>query len=493
MRSTTKLGAFCALVCFTAPILVGQTAHSPEPVSAEVQQHIEKVTSCLQAMVVVKDESRVCPTLSQRMAELHIPGVSIAVIHNGAIEWARGFGLKQTGGAPIDTDTLFQAGSISKPLAAMAALHQVQEKKLSLDADVNSELVSWKIPASPAANGKPVTLRELLTHTAGFTVHGFPGYAASEPVPTLIQVLNGEKPANTPPIRLESEPGSRWNYSGGGYTVMQQTVLDASREPFPKLLHETVLAPIGMTHSTYQQPLPADLQPAAAIPYDVDGKPIPGGAHTYPEMAAAGLWTTPSDLARYCLEVELSLQGRANHVLSQDLTQQMLTPGKGQWGLGLQIGGSAGDPYFSHGGVNEGFESLFVAYEHHGDGAVVMTNAEGGSRLAAEIMQSIATAYNWPDFRPVVRTQVKVDPAVLARYVGTYELAPNFSIAITLEGDQLMTQATNQPKVPVYPESPTRFFLKVVDAQVEFFPDDKGQVSYMILHQNGRDAKAMKK
>jgi CubicO group peptidase (beta-lactamase class C family) len=301
---------------------MGQTTHLPGPVSPEVQQHIEKVTSCLQAMVVIKDESRVCPTLSQRMAELHIPGVSIAVIHNGAIEWARGFGVKQTGGAPIDADTLFQAGSISKPLAAMAALHQVQGKKLSLDADVNSELVSWKIPASPAANGKPVTLRELLTHTAGFTVHGFPGYAASEPVPTLIQVLNGEKPANTPPIRLESEPGSRWNYSGGGYTVMQQTVLDASREPFPKLLHETVLAPIGMTHSTYQQPLPADLQPAAAIPYDADGKPIPGGAHTYPEMAAAGLWTTPSDLARYCLEVELSLQGRANHVLSQDLTSR---------------------------------------------------------------------------------------------------------------------------------------------------------------------------
>jgi CubicO group peptidase (beta-lactamase class C family) len=493
MRTAFMFRAFRVLVCFTAPLVLGQTTHSPKAISPEVQQHIEKVTSCLQSMVVVKDESKPCPTLRQRMTELHIPGVSIAVIHNGSIEWARGFGVKQTGGAPISAVTLFQAGSISKPLAAMAALHLVQEKKLSLDADVNAELVSWKVPASPAANGKPVTLRELLTHTAGFTVHGFPGYAASAPVPTLIQVLNGEKPANTPPIRLESEPGSRWNYSGGGFTVMQQAVLDLTKERFPKLLHDTVLAPIGMTHSTYQQPLPADLQPEAATPYDANGTAIPGGAHTYPEMAAAGLWTTPVDLAHYCMEVELSLQGKANHILSQDLTQQMLTPGKGQWGLGLQIGGSAADPYFSHGGVNEGFESLFVAYEHHGDGAIVMTNAQGGSRLAAEVMQSIATEYNWPDFRPVMHTQVKVDPAVLARYVGSYELAPNFSIAFTLEGDQLMTQATNQPKVPVFPESQTRFFLKVVDAQVEFFPDDKGQVAYMILHQNGKDTKGIKK
>ena len=493
MIPVSKFGALGAVLCFSAQILIAQTSSTPQTVPPDVQQRIDKIASCLRPAVVVKDDPHPCTTLSERMSQLHVPGVSIAVIHNGAIEWARGFGVKQVGGAPVTAGTLFQAGSISKPLAAMAALHQVQEKKLSLDADVNSELVSWKVPASPAANGKIVTLRELLTHTAGFTVHGFPGYAANEPVPTLLQVLDGQKPANTSPIRLESEPGSKWNYSGGGYTVMQQTVLDVTKEPFPKLLHDTVLAPIGMTHSTYQQPLPSNLQPEAATPYEADGTAVTGGAHTYPEMAAAGLWTTPSDLARYCLETELSLQGKANHVLSVDITREMLTAGKGEWGLGLQIGGSAADPYFSHGGVNAGFESLFVAYEHHGDGAVVMTNAQGGSRLAMEIMQSVASEYGWPDFGPVVRTQVAVDPAVLARYVGTYELTPDFSIVFTLEGNQLMTQATHQPKFPVFPESQTRFFLKVVDAQVEFFTDDNGQVSYMILPQNGQEMKGVKK
>ncbi|HEX4167109.1 MAG TPA: serine hydrolase [Bryobacteraceae bacterium] len=457
------------------------------------QPEMARVEACLPPPVIVKGEPQQCQTLSKRMAELHVPGVSIAVVHNGAIEWARGYGVKELGGGPVTPETVFQAGSISKPIATLAALRLVQDGKLSLDSDVNAVLTSWKIPPSPAAPGAVVTLRELLTHTAGFTVHGFPGYAANAPVPTLVQVLNGEPPANTPAIRLESVPGSKWNYSGGGFTVMQQVVLDVAKERFPKLLQDTVLVPIGMTHSTYQQPLPSELRPQAAMPYTAEGVAVAGGPHTYPEMAAAGLWTTPSDLARYIIEVQQSLEGRANHVLSQKLTQQMVTPGKGDWGLGLQIGGSASKPYFTHGGVNEGYESLFAAYEHDGDGAVVMTNAQGGSRLASEVMSSVAVAYGWPDFRPAVRTEIKLDHAALARYAGRYELTPQFSITFTVEGDQLMTQATHQEKLPIYPETDRKFFLKVVDAEVEFFSDDKGQVSYLILHQNGHEIKGVKK
>jgi CubicO group peptidase (beta-lactamase class C family) len=198
------------------------------------------------------------------MAADRVPGVSIAVIHNGEIEWARGFGVVQLGGASVTVETLFQAGSISKPVSAMAALRLVQEGKLSLDSDVNQALTSWKIPPSATAPGAVVTLRELLTHTAGLTVQGFPGYAAGAPVPTLVQILNGEKPANTAPIRLEATPGSRWKYSGGGYTVMQQLLLDVSRQPFPALVHDTILVPISMTRSTYEQPLLVELRPGAA-------------------------------------------------------------------------------------------------------------------------------------------------------------------------------------------------------------------------------------
>ena len=483
-------------ICLVAPVLSqtapGSVANAAE-MQQQIQQHIDHVTSGLTTPVIDKNDPHPGKSLTAEMAAMHVPGVSIAVVHNGVIEWAQGFGVAAVGDGPVTAETLFQAGSISKPVAAMAALRLVQQGKLNLDADINTYLTSWKLPASPIAAGKPVTLRELLTHTGGTTVHGFPGYAAGEPVPTLVQVLDGVKPANTAAIRVDTAPGTKWRYSGGGFTIMQQALIDVTKEPFPQLMHDTVLAPIGMTHSTYQQPLPAEWKVKAATPYDGEDKPIPGGAHTYPEMAAAGLWTTPTDLARYVIENQQSLEGKANHVLSVEMTKQMMTAGMGSWGLGVQIGGSAEKPYFSHGGDDAGFEALFVGYERGGDGAVVMTNAQGGGRIAEEVIGSIATEYGWPDFRPIVRSSITVDPKVLAQYVGTYELAPTFSIAMTLEGNQLMTQATGQPKFPLHAESETKFFLTVVDAKVEFFKNDKGVVAYMMLHQGGHDVKGVRK
>jgi CubicO group peptidase (beta-lactamase class C family) len=457
------------------------------------QLSANRVTGCLLPPVLVQGELRECKTLAARMAELHIPGVSIAILHNGAVVWAEGFGVRGPDGKPVTRNTLFQAGSISKPVAALAALRLVQVGKLSLDSDINLALTSWHIPPSTAAPDAKVTLRELLTHTAGISVHGFPGYAGGAPVPTLTQVLDGTKPANTAPIRVETAPGTKWNYSGGGFTVMQQALIDVTHEPFPKLMTSTVLVPIGMTHSTYEQPLPASLMSDAASPYAAGEKPVQGGAHTYPEMAAAGLWTTPSDLAKYMIEVQQSLIGKANHVLDAGSTAAMLTSGKNHWGLGVELGGSEAKPYFTHGGVNEGFQSLFVAYEKSGDGAIVMTNADGGMEIADEVMRSIAMEYDWPDFQPVTRTLVKVDRSVLEHYVGTYMATPAFSVAYTLEGDQLFAQATGQEKFPIFPESDSKFFMKVVDAEIEFHTGDQGTVDYLVLHQGGHDYKEMKK
>src|SRR5215469_8438639 len=211
---------FKAIGCLTTLLLLASATslHAQSP-SAEKDQIIHKIETCLPPAVVVKGEPPACTPLLTRMQQLHIPGVSIAVVHNGVIEWARGYGIAGPDNKPVTPDTLFQAGSISKPVAAMGALHLVQEGKLSLDADVNTKLTSWKVPASDAAPGAVITLRELMTHTAGMTVHGFPGYAAGAPVPTLVQVLNGEAPANTAPVRLDSVPGTNWAYSGGGYEV----------------------------------------------------------------------------------------------------------------------------------------------------------------------------------------------------------------------------------------------------------------------------------
>ena len=215
--------------------------------------------------------------------------------------------------------------------------------------------------------------------------------------------------------------------------------------------------------------------------------------YTYPEMAAAGLWTTPTDLARYAIEVQKSLEDKANHVLSVKMTRQMLTPGVGHWGLGLEIGGAEANPYFTHGGVNEGFVNNFVAYEKDGEGAVVMTNSSNGGLIADEILRSISAEYGWPDYHPTVRAAISVDPKILAQYAGTYALTLSFNLAVTVENGQLITQANGQGKVPIFAESETKFFPTVIDAEIEFFKDDQGKVTYLVLHQNGHDMKAQKK
>ena len=265
--------------------------------------------------------------------------------------------------------------------AVCHAQHLVQSGRLDLDADVNQYLKAWKIPASGFTEQNKVTLRELLSHTAGMTVHGFPGYAAGSPVPTLVQVLDGAAPANSAPIRVDAVPGKAWRYSGGGYVVVQQLLTEVTGQRFPELMQDTVLGPIGMARSTYEQPLPAGRMAEASMPYSWTGQAVPGGPHTYPEMAPAGLWTTPSDLARYAMEVQASLAGKANHVLSASMTREMLTPGFGNYGLGLSVGGDARRRYFSHGGANAGYQCFLMAYED-GDGTIIMTNGDDGGDLA---------------------------------------------------------------------------------------------------------------
>ena len=232
------------------------------------------------------------------MAALHVPGVSIAVIHDGKIEWARGFGVTRIGGPAVTPDTLLQAASISKPVTAMAVLRLAESGRPNLDADVNQYLKTWKVPTNSFTEKTKVTLRELLAHTAGVTVHGFPGYASESERPTLVQVLNGEKPANTPAILVDTLPGTTWRYSGGGFVVTQLLLEDMTGQAFPTLMRDIVLGPIGMGRSTYEQPLPQNRLAEAAMPYRQSGQPVPGGPHIDPDMAPTGLWTTPSELAR---------------------------------------------------------------------------------------------------------------------------------------------------------------------------------------------------
>jgi CubicO group peptidase (beta-lactamase class C family) len=246
-----------------------------------------------------------------QMAQRHIRGLSLAIITDGKISVARAYGVvDDSSKAPATTSTLFQAGSISKPVSALGALHLVEAGTLSLDADVNTKLTSWKVPDNQFTATEKVTLRRLLSHNAGLTVHGFPGYDISTRVPTVVQVLDGTPPTNTAPIRVDTTPGAIWRYSGGGFTVMQQMVIDVTGQPFAQFLQKTVLGPIGMTSSSFEQPLPNHVAARTAAGYYADGSPVRGRWHVYPEIAAAGLWTTPTDLAKWAIEVQEALAGR---------------------------------------------------------------------------------------------------------------------------------------------------------------------------------------
>ena len=333
-----------------------------------------------------------------------VPGVSVAVIDNFKIAWAKGYGVTEAGGnTPVTAHTLFQAASISKPVSATGSLWLVEHGKLSLDENVNLKLKSWQVPDNEFTKDQKVTLRRLVSHSAGLTVHGFPGYEVGGPIPTLGQILNGEPPANTAPVRVNAVPGTKYNYSGGGITIEQLLITDVTGKPFPQFMRETVLDKIGMTDSTYEQPLPAARAVMAATATHSDGLSVPGKWHIYPEMAAAGLWTTPTDLAKFAIEVALSKQGRANHVLSGDMTREMLKQQiatdageEGTWmGLGLFLGDYKNPQEFGHDGSNEGFRSLLVMFADSGEGVAIMVNSDNGVPIENAVLQSVAKEYGW--------------------------------------------------------------------------------------------------
>ncbi|UCH63730.1 MAG: beta-lactamase family protein [Fidelibacterota bacterium] len=367
----------------------------------EPEVRIERILAGLRPSGTLNDTTFSTFTLDDRMAHYNVPGVSIAVIHEGRINWARGYGAAEVGTEQVITaQTLFQAASISKPLTALAVMVLVEQGKLHLDRDVNEVLKAWKLPENEFKADKNVTLTRLLSHTGGINVSSFPGYARGEIIPTLLDVLNGTPPANTKPIRVILEPDSDWRYSGGGYCIIQQLMVEITGEGFPELMTSLVLQPLVMQNSTFEQPLPAELLSSAAMGHNASGEVVPGGWHTYPEMAAAGLWTTPADLARFAMGIEESVAGGKKALVSTGTIEHLATPRFGSFSLGLLVRGAGTEAWFTNNGGNEGYRCLLYAYVRIGEGAVVMTNSDNGMELAQEIINAIATEYQWPNFEP---------------------------------------------------------------------------------------------
>jgi len=468
------------------------SAQAPDPALAAV---ISRVENGLLPAVIIKGQPPKPMTINERMAHYKVPGVSVAFFDHGQIIWTKTYGFADVASKkPVTADTLFQAASISKPVAALAALRLVQEGKLSLDEDVNVKLRTWKVPENAFTIKEKVTVRRILSHSAGLTVHGFPGYASDEPVPTVVQILNGEKPANSDPIRVDVVPGTLWRYSGGGYVILQTLLSDVTGKPFPQIMSELVLRPAGMTHSTYEQPLPQNRASEVATPYRSNGDPVKGGWHTYPEMAPAGLWTTPSDLARMAMEVQSEYAGKSSKILSQDMARQMLTHQIGTWGLGFGLETSGDKLHFGHGGANEGFRCNIETYTDSGQGFAVMTNSDSGGELTEEIFRAVAKEYGWPDYRPIEHVLIKANPATFAAYPGTYEIPGVGKLTITSKSYSLYVEAEPFGPDPqeLLPESATQFFVLSGDITFTFHKDAQGAITGLTLHAGSQTFEAKK-
>jgi len=425
------------LFAFTTSTLIAQTY------SKEVLQQIKQVENSL-APAIVYGDTIPSLNLEKRMKETHIQGLSIAVIKDYKIIWAKGYGWADVESKKlVGVNTRFQAASISKSLNSMGQLKLVQQGKIDGEADINNYLKTWKFPYDSLTGSKKISLFQLLSHTAGLDIHGFPGYERTVAMPTVAQILNGEKPANTKKVHSLFAAGTKFKYSGGGTTISQQLLMDITGKDYASFMEHEVLKPIGMMHSSYYQPA-KDTSELATGYYD-DGKPVKGKYHVYPEQAAAGLWTTPSDLAKYIIECQLALKGKSSKVLNKAMMQKRMTPYiDSVAALGVFIQQKGIRKFFNHNGGNEAFLCNSFGSLEGGDGVVIMINGEN-FEVITELTNSVAKVYNWEGFyKPQFRKKITLPADTLANLVGNYQLNKD-TITLKLCPEGLCIQQNFQP------------------------------------------------
>lgn len=459
----------------------------------------------LRPPVQVAGEPEVRWTLAQRMAHYGVPGLSIAVIRGGKLAWARGYGVRQAGAPePISTETMFSVGSVSKVGAAVVALRMADRGELDIDRDVNAYLTRWKVPASAFTALRPVTLRGVFSHTAGFNLNDFPDYQPGAALPTGLDTLQGRPPASGEPARVMFTPGSRAQYSGGGTMVAQVAIEDVSGLPFAEVAAKELFAPLGMTRSTYENPLPARYGDIAKA-HDGQGRPraLPRGWEAMPEMAASGLWTTPTDVAKLVIALLQSERENRADFLKPATTHQMMTEvGPSRVGIGPFLDGHGWTRRFYHSGANDSYKAWIEANLATGDGVVIFANGANGSDLLREVRRAIAVAEGWPGSEPATTPKVTLSHTELAAMAGVYEVTPAEGVAekriVTLsprvsfvtqlrEGSLFLKVGGLGDGIQLIPEDRAHFILANDNARrVEFVRAYDGAVTTMI-YRDGED------
>jgi len=438
-------------------LLIAFACSTPETtkIDQSLEERIAEVENGLIPARQIEGEEVPVYNIEERLKELGIPGLSLAVASNGKIEWAKSYGMADVSqGRQMTNETLQLAASISKPISAVRAHQLVEKGVFDLDADINTYLTSWKVPENEFTADQKVTIRRILNHTAGLTVWGFPGYDNGDTIPSTVEVLDGK--GNTDPVRVYKVPGESWMYSGGGYTVLQLAITDTEGMGFTQSMQDNVLNHLKMQGSTFENPLPEKYHNIAATGYRHNGDEVEGKWPIYPEMAAAGLWTTPSMLIQYAIEVQKINQSGEDGILKYETVKEMLTPGMNGHGLGPGVS----EHTFGHGGADEGFRSRLVAWKDQPYAMVVMVNSDNGS-IIDEVLISFANEYGLPGIQPETKEVADLTVADLQKYTGKYKLTESGEVELYIEDGQLTAfgEFMNEPGI-FLAENDTLFFDK---------------------------------
>lgn len=472
------------IIVFSFFYFSGVTLKAQDPRIRAVEMRLTEVRE-----LVFEDSLLPRYTLAERMRHYRIPSVSIAVIDGGRIVWTKAYGYADAGSKRKATvNTLYQVASITKSVNGLALMKLAETGRISLDADIRRYLKSWRFPDNTFSEGKPVTIRQLLSHTAGLNVHGFIGYAASDSLPTINQILDGAAPANSEAVRPVFPVGTHFEYSGGGYTVLRKILDDQFSPDYDSLLQALVLDPLHLRQSSFSLPLAARFRDHA-LGHDRDEKPLAGGYYRYPEKAAGGLWSTASDIARFILRIQQDYKGGPSSYLSKTSVQELLQPVLNNYALGFGVLERGGERYFWHEGESYGYNAIYYGSMSSGKGVVILTNAypENGQPFIRELVNSVAEAYGLNDFyKPVRKKLAQLLPAQLSQYTGEY-VSTDTPVTIRVTAEEGVLYLMARRKERMYPLGNHRFFLASAPDDLVVFSatEDKGMLNTVEVVKDG--------
>ena len=452
------------------------------------EAHIAKIETNLLPKYVIEGVDPTSRSVSERMNAYSVPGLSVAYFEDGAIQWSRAYGhISSLRTKPVDANTRFQAASLSKPMTATVMMALVQSGKLTLDADVNQYLRNWKVPMAKSSSTAVPTLAQLASHSGGINMNGFEfsGYLSGEALPTTEEILRGVRPAKNGPVLPMAPPGKRENYSGGGYVVIQKVMEDVMKTGFPSLMNSRLFQPLAMRDSGFEQPLPKSLRGNAAVGHEGDGTPLDGDWMVYPELAAAGLWSCPSDIARWAISIQKAYNGSEHELLSPAVARRMLSKidVDSKFGLGVRLNGAGDGMTFGHTGANEGYRCVVVAFARSdGPGVVVMTNGDSGQALCTEYLRTVSMAYGLGIYKPEAKRLLSLSEAQRREFRGIYEANSELRVRVIVGEGTLKAQLPfNDEPAVIYPVETDEFIDSYGENTLRFKRDAGGNVSKLVL------------